>query len=56
MWHSDAHRHGQDDLFVSCKVSNVTVQRDTFLCCSSFANSKGDSQDRICSKFGWLKE
>lgn len=53
---SDAHRHRQDDLRVSCKVSDVTVQRDAFLCCSSFADGKRDSQDRICSKFGCLKK
>lgn len=54
--HSDAHRHWQDDLRVSCKVSNVAVQRDPFLCCSSFADSKGDSKDCICSKFCCLKK
>lgn len=56
IWHSDAHWHWQDNFRVSRKVSDVTVQRDAFLCCSSFADSKGDSQDSICSKFGCLKE
>lgn len=55
IWPTDPHRHGQDDLWVFCKVSNVTIQGDTFLCCTCFANSQGHTQDGICSEFGWRK-
>lgn len=34
----------------------MAIQRDPFLCCSSFADSKGDSKDCICSKFCCLKK
>lgn len=56
IWHTDPHRHGQDDLWVSCKVSNMTIQGDTFLRCTSFADSQGHAEDGICSKFGCLEK
>lgn len=48
---SATHWHWQDDLWVACKVSNMSVQRDTFLCSSCLAHRQGHTQDGISTKF-----
>lgn len=55
---SVSHWNWQHQLCVSCQVSDVTVQGDLFLCCTSLANGQGDSQDSISTKLScrrWRK-
>lgn len=49
------HRNREDQLSVSCQVSNVTVQGDTFLCCASFAYGQRYSQNRVGTKLSWRR-
>lgn len=49
------HRNRQDQFSVSCKISDVTVQGDTFLCCASFANGQWYTQNSIGPKLSWRK-
>lgn len=47
-----AHRYGQYDLWVPSEVSDVTVQGDAFLSCTSLTHRKGNTQDGIGTKLG----
>merc|ERR1719468_704040 len=43
-------RNGHNDILDSSQISNVSVQRNTFMCSASFANSHGHSKDRISAQ------
>lgn len=44
----------EDDFRVSCQVSDVAIQGDSFLCSTSFADSQGHAQNSIGTKFSCL--
>lgn len=46
----DTDRHREDDIGVASQVSNVAVERNALLCCTSLAHSQGDAQDGISTK------
>lgn len=56
IWHTQPHRHRQDDLLVSCEVCNVTIQGDVLLSCASFANRQGNAQNGIGSKLSFKEQ
>lgn len=55
LFNEKSHRHRQDDLRVTCQVSNVAVQGNVFFCSASFANSQRNTEDGVCTKFGYNK-
>lgn len=48
--HYRAHRDWEDDFGVASEVSNMAIQGNTLLCCTSLAHSQGDAQDSISTK------
>lgn len=47
------YRNRKDDVFVSRQVSNVAVERNTLLCCSSLAYSQRNTQDCVGTKLSY---
>ena len=48
--HYHAHRDREDDFRVASEVSNVAVEGNALLCCTSLAHSQGDTQDGISTE------
>lgn len=49
---SHTHRHGKDEVRIPCKICDVSVERDSFLSCSSLTDGQGHAQDGIGPKLG----
>lgn len=48
--HYHAHRDWKDDFRVASEVSNMAIQGNALLCCTSLAHSQGDTQYGISTK------
>lgn len=47
------YRNRKDDVFVSRQVSDVTVQRNTLLCCTSLAYGQRHTKDGVGTKLSY---
>lgn len=46
-----AYRNGENDFLVAGQISNVAVEGDALLGCTSLAHSQGHAQDGVSTKF-----
>lgn len=42
-----AYRNRENDFLVASQISNVAVEGDALLCCTSLAHSQGHAQDGV---------
>lgn len=47
------YRNRKDDIFVSRQISDVAVEGNTLLCCSSLTYSQRHTQDGVGTKFSY---